>query len=518
MKQKVFFFFLFFLLPLTSFAGWGYLPSTAFKDIKLKPKKDLLQVVFHTTGWFRYKTFYLKKKKSSYCLVVDIWPVYLPKGSKTRFYFQNAHLKLIKVAQYNPRTVRAVVYLDKRVLYQAKRQKSDLILTLSIPAKKLEKAKLNQKVCIKDLKVRKLTGGLQIVLKTNGRPYYKDFILPAIASEHLPSRLVVDIWPAYLPKGFRYSSKIQHTAIKKIKIAQFNKQTVRLVIILKQKTVSYEITFLNNELCLTTRDKSSQKTALKINTNLKQTPVSLPQVFGLKIRKVVLDPGHGGKDPGAIGYRGLKEKDITLKLAKLVKEKLEKRLGCVVILTRTTDRFVSLEDRAKLANKVKADLFVSIHCNACPSHRLHGIETFFLGFTNDKRALEVAMRENATVNRRMSELDRILQELLVHAKIKESAYLAADVQEGVVTTLKGRYNPVTDLGVKQAPFYVLVGTKMPAILIETGFIDHRKEGRRFRDPRYLNLLAEGIYRGIVNYIKRTEQAYRYVPIEAGKGG
>jgi len=235
-------------------------------------------------------------------------------------------------------------------------------------------------------------------------------------------------------------------------------------------------------------------------------------------KTIFIDPGHGGKDPGAIGYRGLKEKDVTLKLAKLVKEKLEKRLGCVVILTRTTDRFVSLEDRTKLANKVKADLFVSIHCNASPDHRLYGVETFFLGFTNDKRALEVAMRENATVNRRMSELDRILQELLVHAKIKESAYLAANVQEGIVATLKGRYNPVTDLGVKQAPFYVLVGTKMPAILIETGFIDHRKEGRRFRDPKYLNLLAEGIYKGIASYIKRTEQAYRYVPIEAGKGG
>jgi N-acetylmuramoyl-L-alanine amidase len=516
MKQKVFFFFLFSLLPLISFAGWGYLPSTAFKDIKLQQKEDSLQIVLHTTGWFRYRTFYLrtKKKPDIHYLVVDIWPVYLPKGYKTKFYFKNPQVKFIKVAQYNPRTVRAVIYLDKKVAYQTKRQGSDLILTLSIPDKKrdLEKAKVDQKICIKDLSVRKLAEGVQIVIKTNGKPYYKDFILPAMSSKGLPARLVVDIWPAYLPKGFKYNAKVQHTAIKKIKIAQFNKQTVRLVLTLKQKDILYEISFLDNKLYLTAGIKPSQKTVLKV----KNIPISLPQVFGLKIRKVVLDPGHGGKDPGAIGYRGLKEKDVTLKLAKLVKAKLEKRLGCVVILTRTSDRFVSLKDRAKLANKIKADLFVSIHCNACPDHRLHGIETFFLGFTNDKQALEVAMRENATVNRRMSELDQILQELLVHAKIKESAYLAADVQEEIVATLKGRYNPVTDLGVKQAPFYVLIGTKMPAILIETGFIDHPKEGRRLRDPKYLNLLAEGIYKGIANYIKRTEQAYRYVPYRAGK--
>ena len=520
---------LFFPSSRAASAAWGYLPQTAFKGINISQGKPGLTLNFKTTGWFRYKAFYLKHSNShKQYLVVDLWPVYLPKDFKTPT-FNYRDLK-VKVAQYNPRTVRVVIHLRKKVIYQTQKTKTNLIVTLptlSMPEQIVSSKRnreISKKVCIKALKLSQDEDGLQIKIFTDSKPYYKDFILPALNSRRISSRLVIDIWPAYLPKNFWSPSKIQHQIVKKVKIAQFNKQTVRLVLTLVPKKVPYNIQYLEKTLLLRVasgnhsglKRSPSKLTSISKKTNI--APVSLPKVFNLKIRKIVIDPGHGGKDPGAIGYRGLKEKEVTLKIAKLLKEKLERRLHATVILTRTTDRFISLEKRASLANKMKADLFVSIHCNACPSHHLHGVETFFLGFTNDKRALEVAMRENATVNRRISELDKILQQLLVHAKIKESAYLASEVQESVVSTLRRQYNPVSNLGVKQAPFYVLVGTKMPAILIETSFIDNPKEGRRLRDPKYLNLLVDGICKGIVKYIKKTEEAYRYAPIEIGKGG
>jgi len=250
--------------------------------------------------------------------------------------------------------------------------------------------------------------------------------------------------------------------------------------------------------------------------DIQKPSISLPQVLGLKVKKIVIDPGHGGKDPGAIGYYGLKEKDITLRVARLLKKKLETQLGCEVFLTRNQDKYVSLEKRAEFANKINADLFISIHCNACASRRLQGIETYFVGLTDDTHALAVASRENASLSKRMGELEKILQDLLVRAKIKESAYMAAEIQRGIIKFLTYRgFNPVVNLGVKQAPFYVLIGTKMPAVLVEIGFIDHPKEAKRLRNPKYLVTLVDGISKGIKDYISTIEATYRYKSFDKG---
>jgi N-acetylmuramoyl-L-alanine amidase len=209
---------------------------------------------------------------------------------------------------------------------------------------------------------------------------------------------------------------------------------------------------------------------------------------------------------------------VTLRLAKLLEKKLKTHHECQTILTRYKDEYVSLKKRAALANKVKADLFISLHCNACPSHRLQGTETYFLGLTHDRYALAVAARENASLEIPRSKLNKILFDLLAKAKIKESADLAAKVQKNLVRHLRSKkYNPVTNLGVKQAPFYVLIGTDMPAVLVETSFIDHPREGRHLRDPNYLDVVAEGILKGVESYIHMIEP-YKYSPMEAGKGG
>jgi len=481
------------------------LPPTAFKKINIFVLKDgYLQITFKTSGWFRYKTFILlpaKGLRKNPCIVIDFWPVYLPKGMKKSFISPDSNIKKIHIAQYNKRTVRAVIHLKNKLPYIVKKEGNSLIVKLKLPPQQ-------KKICIKDVKISySFDNSVCIKIKTTARPYYKDFILPPLKSKRLPARLVIDMWPAYIPKGVKGKKIITHPLISALRIAQFNKERVRIVLSLKKEKIPYKISYQKDTILLTAFASGFKKS------------LSLPQALGLKIKKVVIDPGHGGKDPGAIGYHGLKEKDVTLKLAKLLKQKLETKLGCQVLLTRYSDKFIPLEERTALANRVKADLFISIHCNACPTHRLHGVETYFLGFTEDKQALMVASRENASVTRRLGELDKILQDLLINAKIKESAYLAAEIQEHIIKTLTiKRYNPVTDLGVKQAPFYVLIGTKMPAVLVEASFIDHPKEGKRLRDYKYLNILAEGILKGIHSYIHTIEEAYKYTPIEAGKGG
>ena len=231
---------------------------------------------------------------------------------------------------------------------------------------------------------------------------------------------------------------------------------------------------------------------------------SLARQLGLGVRKIVLDPGHGGKDKGATGYNHIYEKDITLALAKELQKILQTEIGCEVVLTRTRDRYLSLEERTAIGNAQKADLFISIHTNAHEDESIRGIETYFLNFSNDKESARVAAMENATSTRKISDLETILRDLMLNTKIKESSRLAACVQSRVVSRLRTKYDGLRDLGTKQAPFYVLVGAEMPSILIETGFITNPKEEKLLRDKEYRVILSKAIAKGILSYIRQTK--------------
>ena len=201
------------------------------------------------------------------------------------------------------------------------------------------------------------------------------------------------------------------------------------------------------------------------------------------------------------------EKDIVLRLAKALKPKLEKRLGCEVILTRTKDVFLSLEKRTAFANMKKADLFISLHVNANEVRSVHGVETYFLNMATDKRAVMLAAAENATSEKNISDLQKILNELMLNTKITESSKLAHEVQRGITGFMRKTERNVKNLGVKQAPFYVLIGAEMPAVLVETGFITNPTERRRLKSKQYLGNLADGIVSGIDGYIKGIDLAY-----------
>jgi N-acetylmuramoyl-L-alanine amidase len=217
---------------------------------------------------------------------------------------------------------------------------------------------------------------------------------------------------------------------------------------------------------------------------------------------VVIDAGHGGKDPGAIGPSGLIEKDVVLDIAKRLRDLMHQEPRWRVTLTRDTDVFLPLEERTAIANAKGADLFVSIHANAAERSDAHGIETYFLDIASDEQSMRLAARENATTLSKVSGLQQILRDLLMTSKGNESSLLAGSVQQALVQA-SGAGKNGGDLGVKHAPFLVLIGAEMPAILVETGFISHPGEERKLADPKYRAQVARAIFEGIRDYLVTT---------------
>ena len=228
-------------------------------------------------------------------------------------------------------------------------------------------------------------------------------------------------------------------------------------------------------------------------------PISLAQQLGLRVKKIVLDPGHGGKDPGAIA-NNMQEKDIVLKVAQKLKPVLQKELGCEVILTRNKDVFLPLEERTAIANTQEADLFISLHINAHPSSKVRGTETYFLNLSTNAEAMRVAAMENATSTHQMSDLEDILSDILKNSKIDESSRLAQHVQNSILSGMDQKlFGEMKNLGVKQAPFYVLIGAEMPAVLLEIAFISNEDDVKNLQNPKYIDSLTREIAQGIKAY-------------------
>ncbi len=227
--------------------------------------------------------------------------------------------------------------------------------------------------------------------------------------------------------------------------------------------------------------------------------------------KIVLDAGHGGKDPGARGVGGIEEKDVVLAIALQLRDQFQAVAGVDVVLTRERDVFLSLEERTARANAEQADLFVSIHANASPNPASSGIETYYLNNTNDRATLRLAALENglaSVTGRRQRDRDvaLLLSALIQNYKVAESAALADGVQRALVQAVVSRRPQVIDLGVKQGPFYVLVGAGMPCILVEVSFLTHPEEGALLGQAAYRHTIAEGLLRGIRHFADNRRAA------------
>ncbi|MCZ6801894.1 MAG: N-acetylmuramoyl-L-alanine amidase [Nitrospirae bacterium] len=290
-----------------------------------------------------------------------------------------------------------------------------------------------------------------------------------------PHRLVLDLFPKSTPQPPK--------VVKKKKGSVKKEQKPKRVV--QKKEVS------------PTKKKSAPPTQTTITP-----PPDTPRTKQAKDLLVVLDPGHGGKDPGAIGKKGTQEKRITLQIAKKLKRIISKRLGAHVLLTREKDNFVNLEKRVELANTQKADLFISIHVNSHPQKKIKGLELYHFGKASDPRALEVAARENGTpLEDDSPDWQFILADKIIDQKIEDSRDFAWTTRKSIMAKLQKHYRKVKDHGVKTAPFYVLRFTTMPGILAEVAFVSNPTEEKRIRTSEFQSRMAEGIFDGIQIYLK-----------------
>jgi N-acetylmuramoyl-L-alanine amidase len=232
---------------------------------------------------------------------------------------------------------------------------------------------------------------------------------------------------------------------------------------------------------------------------------SLSRQLGLGVARVVIDPGHGGHDPGA-QVKDLNEAELTLDIASRLERLLLKQPGVEVVLTRRTDAYVSLEERTAIANRAAADLFLSIHANASADLRARGIETYFLNFASNSAAEALAARENAGSARTMRELPDIVKAIALNNKIDESRDFATFVQSAMFTTLRRANRQVRNLGVKQAPFVVLIGATMPSVLAEISFLTNRQEATLLRTPKYRDQIADALFNGVMKYQRSLKAA------------
>lgn len=332
---------------------------------------------------------------------------------------------------------------------------------------------------VKDIRFNVNGTNTRIVLEFNHLPAYSAHRLKN------PDRIYFDLKDVSLSPKTIPLKNMQRGILKKIRIARYSKDTVRVVLELKK---------LNNYRTFTLESPPR----LVVDIGQEKNP------FYRERKIVVIDAGHGGYDPGATGPGGLKEKDVTLDIARKLKKILQERYNLEVYLTRNRDIYMGLGKRTAVANKKKADLFVSIHTNASLKRRTGGIETYFLNWTNDTEAMRVAARENAIslekMKRARSELGTILAALERETKRDKSLRLAHFIQDSLYRRLTRGYRGIESLGVKQALFYVLVDAEMPSVLVEVAFISNPREERLLGSRKFKKTAVKAIASGIYKYI------------------
>ncbi len=387
-----------------------------------------------------------------------------------------------------------------------------------LAAKKDSTGKSRYPAIVRDLRSWSTAEGTRLVLDLNHKVSF--------AETHLrnPDRVVIEVSNAILGKSSRLRVS-GGTVPPSFQVAQKRSRTVTITLS-RTPGSQYKVYPLTNPdrlvIDLHQRPKDQMKqigetsatspsaplTALPAPPSIPRPTVTEPvrpivPKPASPTRTIVIDPGHGGKDPGTIGHQGTTEKDVTLKVGLLLKTLLGTLPNTRVLMTRENDSFIELEDRAKFANGKEADLFVSIHVNSHPHKGVRGLEIYHFGEAKDQRALEVAARENGTpLNNTGVGWEYLVADLLTSKKIEHSLELAWTAKQAMVTNLNGRYSTI-DHGVKTAPFYVLRFTTMPSILAEIAFMSNPAEESQMRTQPFLAHIAESIFEGVKTYLEST---------------
>lgn len=340
-----------------------------------------------------------------------------------------------------------------------------------------------------------------------------------------PERLYIDLFDSTMSsallKGVQLD--VDDSLLSAARLAQNRRTKSRLVLDLK-RPVSFDAFWLDDPTRFVLDIRAggaarAQRTLQALNPELAEPAarnplrspraadataegkVSLTRALGLKPGRIVIDAGHGGHDTGSVGARGLREKDVVLDIAKRLGALLETRLGADVVQTRESDVFIELEERTRVANEGDADLMISIHCNSARTSSVRGIETYYLSLTSDPWALSVASQENATSNRSIHELHDLLTEITLVDKTEESRELATRIQSRLHRGVAKHSSRIRDRGIRKAPFVVLVGARVPAVLVEIGFISNRYDEGLMRKSSFRQEVAEYLFQGIADYTR-----------------
>jgi len=337
-------------------------------------------------------------------------------------------------------------------------------------------------------------------------PYEANF-LRADPERNLPPRIFIDIQGADIREEIlKAPVQVRNGLLKVVRAGRFRRGVVRVVVDLERESSYRVFTMTDPFRVIIDIDGKTEPPAPAESAAPQETPEPRPAPSRGKIR-VMLDPGHGGKDPGAIGPTGLREKDVVLAIGRMVRDRLRRDEAFEVKMTRDSDVFIPLEERTAMANEARADLFVSLHINASLNRKAEGISTYVLSRASDRHSLELAARENGVPVAKLSAVKFIIDDLSTYGRKKESLRLAKTVNDAIVKNVNSRFGKVTDLGLKQAPFYVLVGARMTAVLVESSFITNRREEARLYDPSYLAAIADSVVEAVRYYGEKGAPAH-----------
>lgn len=480
------------------------------KLVKSYPSSSLADDALFMMGGNYEKLGDKKKAYNSYLAVVE--------KHKTGDMIKKARLRVSVLSAYAPR---------KTPLKRTPKIKTTPKPVSTLPPKQSDTRKSDHTVFVTGVRHWSNPNYTRIVIDLEGRAKYKAHLLRQDPSIDKPPRLYIDIFDAKKKKSMKRELLIDDGLLKRARAGQYEADTVRVVLDI-ESIKDYKVFPMLNpfRIIIDVRGddklksptieallKGDEALIKSLKASDDEEKVSLSRQLGLGVRKIVIDAGHGGKDPGAVGPRRTKEKDVTLKLAKKLKLKLEKDFGYQVVLTRSTDRYLQLDERTAIANVENADLFVSIHANANRNRKRYGMETYVMNARASNRyASEVAARENAVTMNSMGEFGSVLEEIFVDMKktnkVNESNKLASSIQGSMSSYMSKRYNRIKNLGVKKAPFYVLIGANMPSVLVEVGFISNWKEEKRLLAGKYLDNISNSIALGLDKYANVIKTASR----------
>lgn len=345
--------------------------------------------------------------------------------------------------------------------------------------------------------------GVGLRLAATGELFIKHGVIPKNADS--PRRVFFDFSRSQLDPSIPLSFDISKEGVRQVRLGQFKEDVVRIVVE-AEASIPFHVKADDGPIEIwfgQTPQLVAEEAPAETIPEQNEAPL------GLALRRIVIDPGHGGSDPGAIGRGGLKEKDVTLAISKRLKAELEQQMpGIRVFLTRDSDKFISLSERTQFANELHADLFVSVHVNSSPNRKTQGIETYYLNITHDRYAVRLAARENAMSETEISNLEFILADLAMKSNVSDSVRLGREVQSSVFGHVQGTWSDVKDLGLKHALFYVLLGARMPAVLVETAFISNHEDEKRLRTDRYQDAIVAGLVKGIRRYSEQKQAMYQ----------